>query len=170
MSLLKKVLAHQIVPTPEKFQDINTLEQRLWQRDEAEQAKLGGTNTFACLVGFGGQNLTTLVKLLRGVGVQKTTLFTDISQLYEVVKWPVDSKSNWQSFSHVFVNLDSFRSLESGIDLLLDFRKIYKSARIILISAHSVSDDFGDEKSSICDITLSLPLSFKKLNIAVNSE
>jgi hypothetical protein len=170
MSLLKKMFAHQIVSTSERFQDINTLEQRLWQRDDAEQAKLGGTKTFACLVGFSDPNLTKLVKLLRDVGVQKISLFTDISQLYEVVKWPTNSKSNQQSFSHVFINLDSFRSLESGIDLLLDFRKIYRSARIILISAHSVSDDFGDEKSSICDITLSLPISFKTLKIAINSE
>ena len=170
MPLLKKPFAHQIVATPERFQDINTLEQRLWQRDEAEQAKLGGTQTFACLVGFDDPNLTTLVKLLRDVGVQKTSVFTDISQLYEVVRWPANSKSNRQSFSHVFINLDSFRSLESGIDVLLDFRKVYKSARIILISAYSVSDDFGDEKRSICDITLSLPLSFKTLNIAINSE
>jgi hypothetical protein len=170
MSLLKKVFAHQIVPTPERFQDISILEQRLWHRDEAEQSKLGGAKTFACLVGFSDRNLTSLLKLLHDVGVQKTALFTDISQLYEAVKWPINSKSDRQSFSHVFINLDSFRFLESGIDLLLDFRKIYKSARIILISEHSVSDDFGDEKSSICDITLSLPLSFKTLNIAINSE
>ena len=170
MSLLKKMFAHQISSAPERFQDINTLEQRLWKRDEAEQAKMGGTKIFACLVGFSDPNLTTLVKLLRDVGVQRTSLFTDISQVYEVVKWPTNSNSNRQSFSHVFINLDSFRSLESGIDLLLDFRKIYRSARIILTSAHSVSDDFGDEKSSICDITLSLPMNFKTLNIAINSE
>ena len=169
MTLFKRNLSRRFDPESERFQDIGTLEQRLWKLFEVKQAKTGGAKTFACLIGFCGPNLDTVMNLLRDVGVQRTMLFADIPQLYENINLSFNRKNNQEEFTHVFINLDSFRSLECGIDLLLDFRKIFNSARIILTSEHAVRNNFGDEKNSICDVTLSLPLSSESLNLAINS-
>jgi len=136
----------------------------IWSRK-----KLCGKKTFAYLVGYFEPNLSTVEKLLGDVGVQKTALFTDIPQVYDSITRPCNNKIHQHDFSHVIINLDSFHCLESGIGYSIRFlEKAFKSARIILTSEHAVKNDFGDEKSSICDVTLSLPLNSTTLNLAIN--
>jgi len=168
MSLFKKSFSDATIPRSGRFQNTSLLEKSLWKRFDLEQKKLCGKKTFACLVGYFEPNLSTVEKLLGDVGVQKTALFTDIPQVYDSITRPCNNKIHQHDFSHVIINLDSFHCLESGIDILLDFRKAFKSARIILTSEHAVKNDFGDEKSSICDVTLSLPLNSTTLNLAIN--
>tara|TARA_R110002020_G_scaffold67179_12_gene176570 strand:+ start:17814 stop:18389 length:576 start_codon:yes stop_codon:yes gene_type:complete len=169
MSLFKKRLAHRSVSQPDRFQNINSLENRLWQRFEVEQEDLREKKVAVGIVGFCEPNLIAVENLLHEIGVHKVTPFKGITQLYESINRPCNMKKYQREFSHVIVNLDSFPSLECGIDSLLDFRKVLKSTRIILTSTYAVRNDFGDEKASICDATLSLPLSSTTLNIAINS-
>lgn len=154
-------------PHYNSFESIDHLEERLWKRSRIENYGKYVISKFACLVGFDASDLTSTKKLLRDAGVRRIAVFSDIPQLYEVIDRPKYLTNEDELLSHIFVNLDSFDCLDTGVDILLDLRKICKSVRIVLTSSHVSGDDFGGERNSICDATLSFPLGATSLRMAI---
>ena len=149
------------------FESVGHLEERLWKRSQIENYGKYVISKSVCLIGFDASDLTSTKKLLRDEGVRRIAVFSDILQLYESIDRLKDFTRKDDLFSHIFVNLDSLASLEAGVDILLDLRKIYKSVRVVLTSSHVARDDFGDERNSICDATLSFPWGVKSLRVAI---
>ena len=128
------------------------LEQRLFAR--AEDSVRGATLSDArvLLVGFSSAQLASMREHLRAFGVRATASAPGVSQLANVIGMK-------GAFSHIIVNFDAFEDVETGVDCLLSFRKQTRDFVVIACSAAVAGDDFGSERSAICDATLRMPVS-----------
>lgn len=107
------------------------------------------------LVAFSPEQLGELRDHLRTAGVDVTAATPNVKQLSNAGEMGA-------AFTHILVNIDAFDDLETGIDVLSAFRKRFSHV-VVLCSAHVADDDLGSERSTICDATLRLPVSPKRL-------
>lgn len=108
------------------------------------------------LVGFSSVHLADIRSKLRVLNVAATAAAMDVRQLQ-------DALDMGRGFTHIFVNLDAFEDVASGVDALMSCRPNVPDRIIVACSEMVGGDDFGSERSMICDATLKLPISTPRL-------
>lgn len=107
------------------------------------------------LVAFEGNQLASLRDYMRTAGIQVSAATPNVEHLsINDVIGP--------EFTHILVNIDAFDDLEAAVDALSAFRRRFCHV-VILCSAHVAHDDLGNERSVICDASLRLPVSSRRL-------
>ena len=128
---------------------------RFFRRIDEETRMRSLSATRVLLVAFSPEQLDELREHLRNAGVNVTAATSNVRQLSNAGEMGA-------VFTHIFVNIDAFDDLETGIDVLRAFRKRFSHV-VVLCSAHVANDDLGSERSAICDVTLRLPVSLERL-------
>jgi hypothetical protein len=129
----------------------------LWERFERQLGQEGVHEMRVLLLGFAGTDLSSLCFQLRQMGVRSIDQASDVDRLPSCV-------GKGANVSHIVINLDAFASLEEAVESLFQFRlKDHRETVIVCVSAFVAMDDFGSERSSICDATLRWPVSDRRL-------
>lgn len=108
------------------------------------------------LLGFPYGSLSQIKQRVKATGVMATASASNVEQLSDVAYMGL-------GLTHVVVNLDAFEDLAAGIDALIEFREDAPDIGVILLSERVGGDDFGSERSAICDATLKLPATTPRL-------
>ncbi|MGP9789980.1 hypothetical protein [Roseinatronobacter sp. NSM] len=119
----------------------------------------------ALLVGFSELDLHRMRTHLRSIGVN--LIASTPSLRCSEASSPVEN-----IFTHVLINFDAFEDTEAGVETLLTLRGKNTNAVTILCSKVVSSDDFDSSRILICDATLKMPLTDKRLRngfIAANA-
>lgn len=108
------------------------------------------------LLGFTYDSLSQIKQRIKATGVIATASASNVEQLCDVAYMGL-------GMTHVVVNLDAFEDLAAGVDALIEFRESAPDIGIVLCSERVGGDDFGSERSAICDATLKLPATTPRL-------
>lgn len=139
-----------------KLSSFANQEARLWAAMTARFDQASFSDIRVLVLGFETVERTWLRNSLRFIGVRVTATAPNVGQLAGVADMGL-------SFTHVIANLDGFESVEDAVDALLDFRQRAPQIVLIAVSSRVSGDDLGQERSAICDATLSLPLTERRL-------
>ena len=134
------------------FADVDDLAAEAFARAVRQETRESHTKARVLLLGFAEDDLADLRSHLRKAGVKTTATVPSVHRLPEFANMQ-------QAFSHVLINLDAYDTVAHGVNALLDFRAIAPGFVVILCSAEVSADDFGTERSAICEATLRLPVS-----------
>ena len=108
------------------------------------------------LLGFEGEYLFDLRQKMKSIGAFSMASAISLCQL--------DRASDiGLNFTHVLVNLDAFASIEAAVESLIAFREKTPDLIVVAFSEMTSGDDFGSERTAICDATLKLPVSTPRL-------
>jgi CheY-like chemotaxis protein len=132
------------------------VENRLWSEMTLRFDQGSYSDMRVLVLGFETDARVWLRNSLRLIGVRATATASNLAQLAMVADMKL-------SFTHVIVNLDGYEFMEDAVDALFDFRQRSKDVVVIAISAMVASDDLGLERRAICDATLRLPLTERRL-------
>jgi hypothetical protein len=108
------------------------------------------------VLGFEQDERTWLRNGLRFIGVKATAIAPSVAQLKSVPAMGL-------AFTHVVINIDAYESVEDAVGALIEFRVQSPMTIVIAVSARVADDDFGTERNAICDVTLRLPLTERRL-------
>jgi hypothetical protein len=133
-----------------------TLADRMWSKLATCFNETSFSNMRVFVLGCGPVERVWFRDSLRQIGVKSISVEKSSVQLS-----PITSIA--KSFTHVIVNLDAYESTEDAVDALLDFRKAAPDSVVIAVSSMVVGDDFGQERSAICDVTLRMPVTERRL-------
>lgn len=109
------------------------------------------------LVGFRPDNGTDLKAALHDLGLLSVAvcpgqgLLRDTSALQRL------------RLDLVMIDLDGFATLDIAVDTLVAFRKACPGTAVVALSREVSGDDTGPERAAICDSTLRLPVSGRRL-------
>jgi hypothetical protein len=142
------------------FADVDDLAAKAFARAVRQETQESHPRARVLLLGFAGDDLADLRSHLRRAAVKTTAAVSNVSRL-------PDFANMQQAFSHVFINLDSYDTVSDGVNALLAFRAAAPGFVVILCSAEVSADDFGSERSAICEATLRLPVSAGALQQAL---
>jgi hypothetical protein len=142
------------------FGDVDDLAAEAFARAIRHGKRESHARARVLLFGFAEDDLADLRSHLRQAGVKTTATVPNVRRL-------PDFANMQQAFSHVFINLDSYGTVSAGVDALLAFRAAAPGFVVILCSAEVSADDFGSERSAICEATLRLPVSAGALQQAL---
>jgi hypothetical protein len=114
------------------------------------------------VLGFDMEGFVRIRDLLRQMNVLAVAAAPSIKQLGSIERMNLD-------FTHVILNFDAFIDTEHGVGALLEFRQAVPDVKIIICSSNVNGDDFGTERSSICDATLRFPVSLRSMRSAIEA-
>jgi len=125
---------------------------------KADRARLadGFSDVRVLLVGFDYDILFDIRQKLRSIGVAAAASAPSVKQLDDAADMRL-------GFTHILVNLDKFQDVEDGVDALIAFRSKSPDLIVVTFSEEVTGDDFGTERSPVCDATLRLPISKERL-------
>jgi hypothetical protein len=131
-------------------------ENELWSELTArfDAAKFVGTRVI--ILGCDTVERAFIRNCLRLFGVGATATASNVEQLASVAEMG-------QSFTHVIIDLDAYDCKEDAVDALFDFRRRAPEIVVVAVSSRVSGDDFGLERRAICDATLCLPLTERRL-------
>jgi hypothetical protein len=132
------------------------VENQIWSDLSERFDQTSFWNMRILLVGCDGERRSWMRNSLRQIGVRVVAVAPNVTQLVCVADMS-------KSFTHVIVNLDGFNSMDDAVDALLDFRKRAPDVVVIAGSSQVAGDDFGMERSAICDVTLRIPATERRL-------
>jgi hypothetical protein len=132
------------------------IEAELWRKMKAkfDDQKFDGVRVLG--LGFEQDERTSLRNGLRFIGVKATAIAPSVAQLKSVPAMGL-------AFTHVVVNIDAYESVEDAVAALIDFRIQSPITTVIAVSARVADDDFGTDRNAICDVTLRLPLTERRI-------
>jgi hypothetical protein len=78
-----------------------------------------------------------------------------------------DASAAMRRVDAVFVWSEAFDSLDGMVGDLLEFRRIWPKAPLVLLSCFSQRDDLSTSRAAICDVTLSLPVAPARITAGV---
>ncbi|MCC5984118.1 MAG: hypothetical protein JJU42_07120 [Rhodobacteraceae bacterium] len=110
------------------------------------------------LVGFSHADLCDTRQKLRSIGATATATAS-----VAALRQREDVSDMRHGFTHAFVNLDAFESVDDAVDALIAFRSNAPELIVVAFSEAISGDDFGKERARICDATLRLPISAPRL-------
>jgi hypothetical protein len=131
-------------------------EDRLWSEMTTRFAQASPADMRVLLVGFEQTERAQLRNALRSLGVAATAASPCVQQLPSIARMGL-------AFSYVIVNLDAYPSTEDAIDALLAFRLQVRNIVVIAASAEVSDDDLSLERATICDVTLRMSLTERRL-------
>lgn len=153
-------MKHLIQPSPNKaaagFMDVVMLQDTLFHR---AAYKFTQNERFCTRIATIGFDFKTASQIKRSLRIIRDVYFKEPADI------SVLAPSGQCTFSatDVIVNLDAFIDIETAVTGLLDFRVRNKSSAVIAVTSSVKSDDFGSERSQICDVTLRSPLSDNRI-------
>lgn len=134
------------------FADVDDVAAEAFARAIRQETRESHAKARVLLLGFAEDDLADLRSHLRQAGVKTTATVPNVLRLPEFANMQ-------QAFSHVLINLDAYDTVAHGVNALLAFRAIAPGFVVVLCSAEVSADDFGSERSAICEATLRLPVS-----------
>ncbi len=138
------------------FPDPRFLEDRLFSEFKTRSELIDPSQARVLLIGFEGEALTDMRKLVRAAGVSSSASCSDVGPLYAVVGME-------EAFTHLIVNFDAFGSTNEAVDSLMAFRVLSQDFILLVVSASVAGDDLTAERKVICDATLRAPLAVSRL-------
>lgn len=129
---------------------------RLWADMNIRFDKVNLHSIRVLLLGLDGADRNEIRDNLRRIGVGATGTASNVSQLGAI-------SNMTRSFTHLIVNIDSFPDLESAIVSLMEFRQKTGEMAVVIVSSQVQDDDLSQERRSICDATLRLPVTEQRL-------
>lgn len=78
-----------------------------------------------------------------------------------------DLEPGSRKWSIVLIAIDDFGGITKVIEDLRHLRRILPDLPVILLSAEVHGDDFSNVRKHICDVTVRLPVSLTRLNLAI---
>lgn len=69
--------------------------------------------------------------------------------------------------SYLLINTDTFGDIDQAVDILIKLRRQKPLVSLIILSSHFLVDDLDDNRISICDASLRLPISRRRLLTAL---
>jgi hypothetical protein len=133
-----------------------SIEDRLWVDIKSRIDDVAFSDMRVLVLGFDTVERTWLRNSLRFIGVSATASAFNVGQLASVAGMGL-------SFTHVILNLDGYECLDDAVDALLNFRRLAPFIVVVAVSSRLSGDDLGQERRAICDATLRLPLSERRL-------
>lgn len=120
------------------------------------------TNLRVLLAGFKPSDAIAMEENLLRLEVEAVNTISD-------VKRAVSAEKLSEIFNAVIFNIRAFEDTEEAVDSLLDFRLKFPEISVILVLPRTGNDDFGPERSPICDATLRSPVNESRLKQALES-
>ncbi|NYS26767.1 hypothetical protein HUK65_17480 [Rhodobacteraceae bacterium 2376] len=114
------------------------------------------------LIGFEADELCDISHGLCTIGVDATDSISNVDHLHKASEYLL-------GFTHILVNIDAFEDVESAVDVLLAYRSNAPFMVIVACSYMVGGDDFGRERTAICDATLKMPISTSRLAKGLSS-
>ena len=108
------------------------------------------------LIGFRADDLCNINHALRIIGVDSVDWISNVHHLHKSCEYRL-------GFSHILVNIDAFHDVECAVDALLAYRSTSPDVVVVACSQMVSRDDFGCERTAICDATLKMPISTSRL-------
>lgn len=108
------------------------------------------------VLGFEQSERAWLRDGLRFIGVKATAIAPSVTQLKSVPAMGL-------AFTHIIINIDAYEGVEDAVEALTEFRIESPGTVVIAVSKKVADDDFGTERNAICDATLRLPLTERRL-------
>lgn len=109
------------------------------------------------LLGLGRELAAAAKADLKDLGLQSVAICPGVALLREA------TVLRRLGFDIALVNLDAFDTLDAAVDALIGFRKACPDISVIALSQRVAADDTGSERAAICDATLRLPVSLRRL-------
>lgn len=132
------------------------IEDGLWDKAGSFMHSMPFENVKALLIGFSESDLYMVRSHLKNIGVKLIAFMPTLRHVDRIP--PIKD-----IFTHVFINFDAFEDVETGVDALLNARGKEANVVIILCSKEVSGDDLDINRILICDATLRLPLTDKRL-------
>lgn len=129
---------------------------RLWADMNIRFDRVNLSRIRVLLLGLDGADRSEIRDNLRRIGVGATGTASNVSQLGAI-------SDMTGSFTHLIVNIDAFPDLETAIVSLMEFRTRTCEMAVVIVSSHVQDDDLSQERRSICDATLRLPVTEQRL-------
>lgn len=129
---------------------------RMWSELKVRFEETSFWNMRVLVVACNTSDRMSLRDSLRQIGVRIVAMAPNASQLCSVAEMG-------KSFTHLIVNLDAYDTMEDAVDALLAFRKRSPDSVVIAVSSQVAGDDLGQERSAICDATLRMPVTERRL-------
>jgi hypothetical protein len=111
----------------------------------------------ALVMGFESDLSIWIANELRSSGATACARCSSVFQILDVAQMRV-------GFTHLIVNMDGFADIGVAIDTLMEFRILRPHVVVIVLSENVSSDTLDSCRKSICDVTMRLPLSQKRLS------
>ena len=142
--------------------DLFAVQPYLWKHSVSLPEKTCIGEMRVLVVGFLGADRSSICSQLRQIGVRSVASMAEVSKLKCV-------SGMASTFSHVVVNIDAFNCVDDAVGALLEFRRSTRDILIVCVSAFASMDDFGIERSAICEVTLRWPIGDVRLRAALVS-
>lgn len=129
---------------------------RIWSDMMVRLEETSFWNMRVLVVGCNMADRSMFRESLRHIGVRVVAIAPHATHLCAVADMG-------KSFTHIIVNLDAFGCMEDAVEALLKFRTLAPENIVIAVSSLVGGDDLGQERSAICDATLRLPVTERRL-------
>lgn len=134
--------------------------ERIWSRLTGYSDEANFRNARVLVLGCEAEERASLRDSLRQIGVKVVAVAASSTKLPNLAEMG-------KSFTHVIFNVDAQDSVDDAVTALMDFRRRLPDVVVIAVSFKVGADDHGQERNAICDTTLRLPVTERRLRLGM---